>query len=134
MNEEAEASAGGEDQTAEVKSAGKAKRKAAGKKKAPAKKATAKKAVAKKVAAKGSAGKTAKKVAKNVAQAKTPRKKAAAADGTKPQRGIGAYARQLLAKEPDVDKVLEAVLAKFPEANTTKQSIYWYRSQMNRGS
>ena len=44
--------------------------------------------------------------------------------------GIGDYACELLTTEPDVNVVLAAVLKKFPNAKTSKASIYWYRAQM----
>lgn len=46
---------------------------------------------------------------------------------------VGDYACELLTKEADVQKVLEAVLKKFPTAKTSVKCIYWYRSRMNRG-
>jgi hypothetical protein len=45
---------------------------------------------------------------------------------------IQDYACRLLVDEFDVNKVLEAVLKKFPDAKTTVKCIYWYRSRMNR--
>ena len=82
---------------------------------------------------------TAKKVAAKVASAKAPRKAKAAGKvvgigrpGGSTNRGIGEFIRGMLGKEPDVNKVLEAVLKKFPGARTTTNSIYWYRSQMNK--
>jgi len=85
--------------------------------KAPAKKAVAKKAAGKKAVA---------KKATKASNGSTGRP----AGST--NRGIGDFARDMLVKEPDVDKVLEAVHKKFPGCNTSKASIYWYRSQMNR--
>ena len=46
---------------------------------------------------------------------------------------IQDYACELLTKEADVNKVLEAVKKQFPEAKTSIKCIYWYRSAMNKG-
>ena len=89
-----------------------------------------KKPVVAKKAVKKVAKKAVKKVAKKAVK-KVAAKKAPAANGEK-KLTIGAYAAELLANEADVNVVLAAVLKKFPKAQTTKSSIYWYRSQMNK--
>jgi len=57
------------------------------------------------------------------------------ADTTKKKTaGIGVYARELLTADPSMPHkvVLEHVLAKFPEAQTSVACIAWYKSDMNK--
>ncbi len=80
-----------------------------------------------------------KKADKKAAPPAAPKKeKAAKAEpnkpaAAKPRETVQSYACQLLMDEFDVNKVLAAVLKKFPEAKTSLKCIYWYRSRMNRG-
>lgn len=104
--------------------------------------AKTKKPTAKKTATKKSAGKkaTAKKSTKANGKTKTAKAPKAEKQSTQPANkakagtGIGAYAMDLLSKEPDVDVVLAAVLKKFPDSACKKTSIYWYRSEMRRAN
>ena len=52
------------------------------------------------------------------------------ADG--PIKGVGELARQLILDGLPNKAVLDAVQKKFPEAQTTADSISWYRSQLRR--
>ena len=44
--------------------------------------------------------------------------------------GVGEYAQDLLCETSDVKEVLQKVLERFPEAQTSLKCIYWYRSKM----
>jgi len=54
-------------------------------------------------------------------------------EGSKPVRGVGAYAKELLAKGEKPADVLAAVLKKFPDAKTTMKCVYWYSNVMKNG-
>lgn len=58
--------------------------------------------------------------------------KAPKAEGTK-KRGIGAFCKELIVKGKTNDEIMEAVAKEFPDANTTKGSIAFYRNAVKAG-
>lgn len=83
---------------------------------AAAKKAAVKKTVAKKAAAKPATKKAAKTEAKTAEKTRKP--------------GIGSLIKDLILKNKETEAILEAVLAKFPEATTTANNVSWYRTKL----
>lgn len=49
-----------------------------------------------------------------------------------PRRGVGTVAREGIREGLDNDEVLAKVMAEFPEAKTTLQSVNWYRGKMRQ--
>jgi len=45
---------------------------------------------------------------------------------------IGAYATQLLAQGKSTEAVVNAIKRKFPDAQTSPQSIAWYRTKLRQ--
>jgi hypothetical protein len=46
--------------------------------------------------------------------------------------GIGAYVKGLLISGKTTDQILRAVARQFPGANTSRASVSWYRSRLNK--
>lgn len=46
--------------------------------------------------------------------------------------GIGDFIKTQILAGKDNEKILELVLTKFPEANTTNASVNWYRSKLRQ--
>lgn len=61
-------------------------------------------------------------------QKKKPVKSQATGPGSHP--GIGAYIKGLLIDGKSTEEILWAVTRQFPQAQTTKSSISWYRSKL----
>lgn len=47
-------------------------------------------------------------------------------------KGVGAYSRELIRAGKSNAQVLEMVMKKFPDANTTVSSVSWYRNNMRK--
>lgn len=67
--------------------------------------------------------------AKKTAAKKAPAPKAEKAEKAK-KPGVGDFVKQQILAGKDNDKIIELVLSKFPDANTTKASVNWYRSKL----
>lgn len=99
--------------------------------------ATTKKPAAKKAATKKTASKKAavKKTVAKKAAAKPAAKKVSKTEGKKPRApGIGSLIKELILKNKETEAILEAVLAKFPEAATTANNVSWYRTKLRSDS
>lgn len=46
--------------------------------------------------------------------------------------GVGAFVAGLLLKGKKTDEVLKAVDSRFPESETTRASVSWYRSKLRK--
>lgn len=46
--------------------------------------------------------------------------------------GIGAYVKGLLISGKSTDQILNAVSRQFPGAQTSRASVSWYRSRLNK--
>ena len=58
-------------------------------------------------------------------------KKPAAKTGEKTRKpGVGALIKELILKNKETEAILEAVIAKFPEAATTANNVSWYRTKL----
>jgi hypothetical protein len=80
-------------------------------------------------AAKPAATKAVKKAAP---AAKATKKAAAPAEGAK-KRGVGAFCKELIVKGKTNDEILEALAKEFPDANTSKGSLAFYRNAVKAG-
>lgn len=47
--------------------------------------------------------------------------------------GIGAFVKGLLVSGKTTDQILRAVERQFPGAETSRASVSWYRSRLNKG-
>ena len=47
-------------------------------------------------------------------------------------KGVGAFVSGLLLKGKNTDDVLKAVDSRFPEAETSRASIAWYKSKLRQ--
>jgi hypothetical protein len=47
--------------------------------------------------------------------------------------GIGAFVKGLLVSGKSTDQILRAVEKQFPGAETSRASVSWYRSRLNKG-
>lgn len=73
--------------------------------------------------------KLAKKVAGKPAKTKQKAESSGGVEG-RPRTGVGAYAKEQIAKGKSNGEVLEAVKAKFPDNSTTLSCIAYYRNAM----
>jgi len=78
-----------------------------------------------------SKGKTKAKVPGKTKAKATTKTKASGQKSGRPT-GVGAYAKDLIRAGKSNEQVLDTVLKKFPEAQTTIASINWYRHDMRR--
>lgn len=103
-------------------------KKTTAKKKVAKKKATSKKAASKKTTARKKAP------AKKATSKKAAVKKAGTSprNGASPPQGIGLYIRDLIKQGKDNGQVCDAVLKKFPTANTKPHNVSWYRTKMRQ--
>lgn len=68
---------------------------------------------------------------KPAAVAAKPKAAAPAAEKVK-KPGIGDFIKTQILAGKDNEKILELVLTKFPDANTTNASVNWYRSKLRQ--
>lgn len=61
-----------------------------------------------------------------------PADKAEAKEEKKPKRGIGTVAMEAILNGASNEEALAAVRKEFPDANTTKASINWYRNKLRK--
>lgn len=69
--------------------------------------------------------------AKPAAKAAPVKEKVEKAEKVK-KPGVGDFVKAQIMAGKDNEKILEAVQIKFPEANTTKASVNWYRSALRK--
>jgi hypothetical protein len=66
------------------------------------------------------------------AEAKTKTKAEKAKEPKAPKRGVGAVAMEAILNGATNKEALVAVREEFPDANTTKASINWYRNKLRK--
>lgn len=80
----------------------------------------------------GSGGKPTAADAKPKADAKAKDAKAKDDKSKEPKRGVGTVAMEAILNGATNEEALAAVRKEFPDANTTKASINWYRNKLRK--
>ena len=88
-----------------------------------------------KKAAKGKPSKSKAKPVKKAAAPKAAPKAKKSKTAAAPRGGIGAMARDLITKHPDMEnaEIVDQIKIKFPDTKTNAACISWYRGAMKRG-